>query len=129
VAARPPPLFRKGVERAVHSREVLAEATRWLVELETTDRLDDIWDEFDDWFQASAAHRIAYARVRRHWLRSSPSPSPPTYRRRYKSHWNPSRQWASATAWMSRWWLPLAAALCLLITLAELYQLEFPFLR
>jgi len=107
----------------VSSREVLAEATRWLVELETTDRFDDIWDEFDDWFQASAAHRAAYDRVRRRWLRLSASPVPPAYKPRRRRHWENSYHRAYVVAWLSHWWLPFGALIAFFLAASELHQL------
>jgi ferric-dicitrate binding protein FerR (iron transport regulator) len=110
----------------VSSREVLAEATRWLVELETSERFDDVWDEFDDWFQASAAHRAAYERVRRHWFRSSATPTPPAYKPRPKRHWDDSYHRAYVVAWISDWWLPFAVLIALLLLIVELYPVGLP---
>jgi ferric-dicitrate binding protein FerR (iron transport regulator) len=99
----------------VSSREVLAEATRWLVELQSTDRFDETWDEFHDWYQASAAHRAAYDRVRRHCLRLTLTPAPPAYKPHRKRHWDQSYQRAYVAAWVADWWLPLAVLIVLLL--------------
>jgi transmembrane sensor len=110
----------------VNSPDALSEATRWLIELETADRLEDIWEEFDDWFQASAAHRAAYERVRRDWLRLTGSPRPPVpkMQSRRKAHRAGSRYWICASAWIQHWGLALAALLALIITCGdELCQL------
>jgi ferric-dicitrate binding protein FerR (iron transport regulator) len=68
----------------VNSPEIVSEATKWVVELETTDRFDDVWSDFDDWFESSAAHREAYIRARQTWIRVAkvatlpmPDPSSP----------------------------------------------------
>ena len=64
------------------SPETMKEAIKWYNALETTDNLDRIWPQFDDWFQASEAHRRAYKAVRQYreqiglpfnprWARSS----------------------------------------------------------
>ncbi len=97
------------------SREVLSEATRWLIELEAAERLDDVWPEFDNWFQASAAHRAAYAKVRGAWAKSGNSKSP--IRREGalpRSRWFRGYRWIYARAWLSCWW-PLISAIAIMI--------------
>ncbi len=112
----------------MNSPDTLAEAARWLIELETADRLEDIWEEFDDWFQESAAHRDAYARVRLHWLKLTGSPIPPAreIQSLRKVRRAGSRFWSCASAWIAHWELALAALLALIVTFgAERYQLGF----
>ena len=47
------------------SSERTLQAMKWLVELETKQHLEDIWPAFDAWFQASAANRKEYKRVKK----------------------------------------------------------------
>jgi len=112
----------------MNSPDTMAEATKWLVELQTADRLDDIWDEFDDWFQASAAHRDAYAKVRGHWLKLTGLPAVPTRKSEYRGaiHRSVSVFLTRAFAWMAHWELVLAVLLVLMLTCsAEFYQPDF----
>ena len=109
------------------SSDILAEARKWLIELETTDRLEDVWEEFDDWFQASPRHRAAYAKVRRDWLRLGGSPTQPAYEMspRRKAHRADRHYWTCAGAWISHWWWTVAALLALIVTcVADIYQQE-----
>src|SRR3569833_3680685 len=106
------------------SREVLSEATRWLIELEGADRLEDVWPEFDDWFQASAAHRAAYAKVRRAWARCENSKGAvlrgvPLHRPR----WLRAYRWSYAQAWVS-YWLPWLTAIAVTILVYSTYGAE-----
>ena len=104
------------------SREVLSEATRWLVELEAAERLEDVWPEFDDWFQASAAHRAAYEKVRSVWASvGHPTRCVQTRSLRHQRRWFRSHHWVYAQAWLSCWW-PLLAALALTIFLCCAYS-------
>lgn len=48
------------------SPATMQEAIKWFSALETTDDLDHVWSEFDDWFQASEAHRRAYKAVQQY---------------------------------------------------------------
>lgn len=106
------------------SIDLLSEAARWLVELETAERVEDIWPEFDHWFQASMAHRVAYARVRRAWLQvANVSAAPRFYDDvipRRNLHWVVDYLLTSSCEWFSHWW-PLVAAFLLL---SVLYGIE-----
>ena len=92
------------------SREVLSEATQWLVKLEAAERLEDVWPEFDDWFQASATHRAAYAKVRGTWVKLG---NPKGFVRQrilqHKRRWSRGYGWVYAQVWLSCWWPILAA--------------------
>ena len=103
----------------MNSPDTMAEATKWLIELQTADRLEDIWEEFDDWFQASAAHRAAYAKVQNHWLKLTGLPASPARKVRPRTtiHRAAGRHWAYASAWLAQWELVLAVLLALMITL------------
>ena len=99
------------------SSDVLSEATRWLVELETSDRIEDIWSEFDDWFEASAKHRTAYARARLAWLKSAGLRAPPTSQvaSREDGHCAEGNRLPCADDWLLHWFLALAALVVLLV--------------
>lgn len=99
------------VEWVMSSREVLSEATKWLIELEAADCLDDVWPEFDDWFQASAAHRAAYAKVRSDWAQFG-NPTASVQRHAlllHKRRWFCGYRWIYIRAWLSAWWPALSA--------------------
>jgi ferric-dicitrate binding protein FerR (iron transport regulator) len=55
--------------KTVESSDRTLQAMKWLVELETNPHAESIWFEFDRWFQASAANREEYARVKLTLLR------------------------------------------------------------
>ena len=99
------------------SIDTLSEAARWFVKLESADRLDDVWRDFDNWFQASAAHRAAYVQVRKAWHRLAGAPSalplgdnPATQSR---LHWAIDHLLTCGCEWLSSWW-PLLCAVALL---------------
>ena len=97
------------------SREVLSEATRWLIELEAAERLEDVWPEFDDWFQASAAHRAAYVKVRGAWAKlGTPKGFVQQGGLLQKPRWSRGYRWMYAHAWLSCWW-PLLTAITVTI--------------
>jgi ferric-dicitrate binding protein FerR (iron transport regulator) len=101
----------------VNSSDTLTEASRWLIELQTTDRLEDVWDEFDAWFQASPSHKAAYARAQRHWLELAGLPSPSTHARVvWTSVWRGSRSIAQfLSACTAHWELIFVVLLAVLI--------------
>ena len=103
---------------AVNSSDPSTEASRWLVELQTTDCLDDVWDEFDAWFQASPTHKAAYAQAQRHWLELAGLPTPPT---RSRAVWTSERRGVRYIAQLrsvcaAHWELIFAALLAVLIS-------------
>jgi ferric-dicitrate binding protein FerR (iron transport regulator) len=101
----------------MHPSDTLIQAMRWLIELQTADRLEDIWDEFDDWFQASPAHRAAYGKARRHWLRLAGLPMPTMIRNPKEKYPRHLLNLASITT--THWELILAALLAVIITITN----------
>jgi transmembrane sensor len=49
------------------SRQVLSEATNWLVRMKTSEDAEARRDEFEAWLAQTPAHRSAYERVERQW--------------------------------------------------------------
>ena len=104
----------------MNSSDTFAEATQWLIELQMADRLEDVWEEFDAWFQASSAHREAYAKVQRHWLKLAGLPIPSAHRTTTNSPLTTIDRYLfkAASAWMAHWELILAVVLALTVTCA-----------
>lgn len=49
------------------SAEVQAEAARWLIELDTSDHIEEIWPDFEEWLNRNSTHQQAFVRVQRAW--------------------------------------------------------------
>jgi len=102
----------------VNSPEIFSQATRWLIELETTDRLEEIWTEFDEWFQSSAAHREAYARVRQAWIKlanSATRPIPELTPQTWQASPASSHPHPRTNIWVHYWWSPMTALISLIV--------------
>jgi ferric-dicitrate binding protein FerR (iron transport regulator) len=98
----------------MHPSDTSIQAMRWLIELQTADRLDDVWDDFDAWFQASPAHRAAYVKARRHWLKLAGLTPPTMIRNPNENELRHLPNLASITT--AHWELILAALLAVMIT-------------
>ena len=51
----------------MNSAKVKSEATRWLIELETSDEIETHWPAFEEWLDRDPEHRRTYVRVERAW--------------------------------------------------------------
>jgi ferric-dicitrate binding protein FerR (iron transport regulator) len=107
----------------VRSSERSLQAMRWLLELETHQHgADAVWPEFDAWYQASAANRKEYLRIKRAVLRRGTS----VESRRFAVTWHrlgkrvqSSRRVFLNVAGSSQIYLIVAASLIVLIYLLQ----------
>lgn len=46
---------------------IRCEAARWIVELDTAEKIEDLWPQFELWLNEKPEHRAAFLRVERGW--------------------------------------------------------------